>query len=313
MMAFRFSLAFLALPLLAQVDIKQSADRVTVDINGKPFTELFIGPDTRKPFLHPLRSASGKIVTRQWPMVQNVEGETKDHPHHQGLWFNHGDVNGIDFWGSSPMGRNDTGAKIATKKIKEAKGGKNKGTIVGEFEWLDKAGAPLLNESRTMTFYADTDKRIVDLDIKLTAAQAVKFGDTKEGSFGIRLHDKIKEQRATGKMTNAEGKVGEKEVWGKPSPWVDYAGTLEDEALGITIMDHPSNPRHPTHWHSRAYGLFAANIFGMHDFYNDKSKDGSLELKPGGTLRFRYRVLIHTGDTASANIAAEYKKVSSMK
>jgi hypothetical protein len=114
-------------------------------------------------------------------------------------------------------------------------------------------------------------------------------------------------------MTNAEGKAGEKEVWGKPSPWVDYAGTLEGEALGITIMDHPSNPRHPTHWHSRAYGLFAANIFGMRDFYSDKSKDGSLELKPGGTLRFRYRVLIHTGDTASANIAAEYKKFSSMK
>src|SRR5690349_21597624 len=111
-MAFRFSLALLALPLLAQVDIKQSSDKVTVDINGKPFTEMFIGPDVRKPFLSPLRSATGKIVTRQWPMVQNVEGETRDHPHHQGLWFNHGDVNGIDFWGSSPLAKNDKGAKI---------------------------------------------------------------------------------------------------------------------------------------------------------------------------------------------------------
>jgi hypothetical protein len=312
-MAFRYSIALLALPLLAQVDIKQAADRVTVDINGKPFTELFIGPDVRKPFLHPLRSASGKIVTRQWPMVNGVEGETKDHPHHQGLWFNHGDVNGIDFWGSSPLSKNDKGAKIVVKKIKEAKGGKNKGTIVGDFEWMDLSGAPLLHEARTMTFYADPDKRVIDIDIKLTAAKAVKFGDTKEGSFGIRLNDKIKEQKASGKMTNAEGGSGEKAVWGKASPWVDYAGTLEGENLGITIMDHPSSTRHPTYWHSRAYGLFAANIFGLHDFYADKSKDGSLELKPGGTVHFRYRVLIHTGDTAAANIAAEYKKFAAMK
>ena len=123
----------------------------------------------------------------------------------------------------------------------------------------------------------------------------------------------MKEQRASGKMTNAEGKVGEKLVWGKPSPWVDYAGTLEGEQLGVTIMDHPSNPGHPTHWHSRAYGLFAANIFGLRDFYNDKSKDGSVSLKEGGTMRFRYRVMIHAGDTASTNIAEDYKKFAAMK
>src|SRR6185436_4140537 len=111
----------------------------------------------------------------------------------------------------------------------------------------------------------------------------------------------------------AEGKTGEKEVWGKASPWVDYAGTMDGEAIGIAIMDHPTNPRHPTYWHSRAYGLFAANIFGLHDFYNDKSKDGSLELKKGGTLRFRYRVMIHSGDAAAAKIADQYQKFASMK
>ena len=117
---------------------------------------------------------------------------------------------------------------------------------------------------------------MVDFDIKLTAGEAVKFGDTKEGSFGLRLADPLKEQKGTGKMTNAEGKVGEKAVWGRPSPWVDYAGTLEGEQLGITIMDHPTNPGHPTHWHARAYGLCAANIFGLHEFDNDKTKDGSV-------------------------------------
>jgi hypothetical protein len=88
---------------------------------------------------------------------------------------------------------------------------------------------------------------------------------------------------------------------------VDYSGEIEGEKLGIAIFDHPSSLGHPTYWHSRSYGLFAANIFGLHDFENDKQKDGSRILEPGQTWRFRYRVMIHPGDTQSANIAALYK------
>ncbi|MBI3681660.1 MAG: PmoA family protein [Acidobacteria bacterium] len=308
------SLTFLllvSLPLAAQVAVEQKADRITVDINGKPFTELWIGTDVRKPYLHPLRSASGKIVTRRYPMEQ-VAGETKDHPHHRGLWFNHGDVNGSDFWGSDPQARADAKARIAVRKISEAKGGNKSGAIAGSFEWIDRSGAVLLTESRRMTFYAEADRRTVDFDILLRAAVPVKFGDTKEGSFGLRLADPLKESSG-GKMVNAEGAAGEKNVWGKRSPWVDYCGELEGEKLGIAIFDHPTNPRHPAYWHSRAYGLFAANIFGWRDFHNDKSMDGSLELKPGETLRFRYRVLIHPGDTAAANIGGQYRKFAAMK
>lgn len=309
----RFVPALLALPLAAQVAIHQGPDKISVEINGKPFTDLYLGGEgVRKPFLHPLRAASGKIISRHYPM-EKVEGETQDHPHHTGLWFNHGDVNGIDFWGSSPMAKSDSGAKIVMKKITKAKGGKKDGVISGDFEWQDKAGTVLLRETQTITFYADMDRRVMDVDLKLTAAQAVKFGDTKEGSFAIRLTDALTEQKGTGKMVNAEGAVGEKKVWGKASPWVDYAGTLEGEKLGIAILDHPSNPRHPTYWHSRAYGLFAANPFGLHDFYNDKNKDGSLQMKAGDTLRFRYRVVIHPGDAAAADIAGEFKKFSALK
>src|SRR6202008_3148058 len=105
------------------------------------------------------------------------------------------------------------------------KGGKQKGTIVADFDWAEKDGTVLIHEDRTMTFYADDKNRTIDFDIKLTAAKEVKFGDTKEGSFGLRLNDQLREAKGTGKMTNAEGKAGEKEVWGKASPWVDYAGT----------------------------------------------------------------------------------------
>lgn len=311
-MRLRLSLFALALPLCAQVQIQKQADRITVDINGKPFTALITTAEERKPYLHPLTSASGKIVTRHWPMEQGVAGEPKDHPHHRGLWFNHGDVNGIDFWGSDPALKNDKKARIAVKQITTVKSGKKKGTISGTFEWQNLDGSPLLTEDRVMTFYAEPDIRTIDFDIKLTANAPVKFGDTKEGSFGLRLAAPLQESK-TGKMVNAEGAVGEKAVWGKRSPWVDYYGMLDGEQLGIAIFDHPGNPRHPTYWHSRAYGLFAANIFGLHDFYNDKSKDGSLELPKGGTLRFRYRVIIHPGDATAAHIADAYKKYAAMK
>jgi len=301
-----------SLPLIGQVTFEQSPDRIRVQVDGKPFTELVMGPDVRKPYLYPLLTATGKKITRHYPMEQ-VAGETKDHPHHRGLWFNHGDVNKVDFWGSDPLARQDSGAKIAVKKIRSVKGGKKQGTIVGDFEWVEANGTVLLTEQRTMTFYSDPKNRTVDIDILLKAVKPVVFGDTKEGSFGIRLADEIKEAKGTGKMRNAEGKIGEKEVWGKPSPWVDYAGTLGGEAVGVAILDHPTNPGHPTHWHSRAYGLFAANIFGLHDFYNDKSKDGSRSLKVGETMRVRYRVVIHPGDADAANIAGEFQKFAAMK
>jgi hypothetical protein len=89
---------------------------------------------------------------------------------------------------------------------------------------------------------------------------------------------------------------------------VDYAGTIEGEKLGIAIFDHLSNPKHPTYWHSRSYGLFAANIFGEHDFHADKSRDGSVTVEPGKSLRFRYRVVVHPGDTREAGIAELYRQ-----
>src|ERR1700756_3453820 len=64
------------LPVCAQVKVSQHTDRISIDIDGKPFTEMFIGAETTKPYLHPLRAASGKIVTRAYPM-DIVEGEGK--------------------------------------------------------------------------------------------------------------------------------------------------------------------------------------------------------------------------------------------
>jgi hypothetical protein len=157
-----------------------------------------------------------------------------------------------------------------------------------------------------MTFHADPTLRIIDVDVTLTSVQTVVWGDSKDGAFGIRLRPVLDEQGGTGKIVNAEGLTGERQLWGKPSNWCDYSGTIGDEKVGVAILDHPQNPRHPVRWHARGYGLFAANPFGVAAFTNDKSQSSPQTVEPGKSLRYRYRVIVHPGDVQSANIAALY-------
>lgn len=302
----------LAAPLAAQVAMTKQEGRVAVAIDGKPFTTFYYaGEDVPKPYLHPLLTASGKRITRVYPM-ENIDGETKDHPHHRGLWFTHGEINEWDFWAnekSQLVKRKNLGI-IDLVALKKAEGGKQRGEIVSVHLWKAPDGTPLLEENRTMIFHAGTKHRVVDFDVTFTAKSKVKFRDTKEGFFAIRLRDELIERKG-GTLVNAEGGKGMKEVWGKPSPWNDYFGTLEGEIVGVAILDHPGNYRHPTHWHSRDYGLFAANALGERDYYRDKTRDAGLTLEPGQSQRWRYRVVVHTGTTEEAGIAkmfADYAK-----
>jgi hypothetical protein len=317
-------LAALVLPLCAQVKItQQGSEKISVEIDGKPFTDFYIGPAAVKPYLAPLRSAKGTVVTRGYPM-ETIAGEAKDHPHHRGLWFTHGVVNGYDFWANeeSQKGVGKGKGKIVLKKVQKVSSGKKSGTIQATFEWAG-GGETFLTEERTMTFYSDPNIRTIDFDITLRPQQKVTFGDTKEGTFAIRLAPELEEQqprnipepKRNGKMVASTAKEGEKAVWGSRAEWVDYFGTVKGEAVGITIMDKPGNPRHPTYWHSRAYGLFAANPFGIHDFERDRANPnkGDLTIQPGQPLRFRYRVVIHPGNYLSAGIADLYKQYAAMK
>jgi hypothetical protein len=324
MIRFLIWLSAAAVSLSAQVLIKQHGnEKISVEIDGKPFTDFYIGPQTVKPYLFPLRAASGVMVTRGFPMVTNIPGETHDHPHHTGLWFTHGDVNGYNFWAneeSQPASGKGKGRVVLTR-VERASGGKRSGVIEALFEWRIPGGEALLRESRKMIFYSDPQLRIIDFDITLSPEQEVTFGDTKEGMFAMRLAPALEEDqpkgiaepKRTGRMVNAQNKAGEKNVWGKRSEWVDYSGVIDGQPVGVAIFDHPGNPRYPTYWHARGYGLFATNIFGLHDFEHDNSRDGSLTIRPGQALRFRFRVLIHPGDTNSAGIRAAYGRYAAMK
>jgi len=81
---------------------------------------------------------------------------------------------------------------------------------------------------------------------------------------------------------------------------------VEGGGRGICLMDHLDNPRHPTHWHVRDYGLMTANCFGLHDFTADPTNRWDLVIPAGGACTWRYRVLVHEGDAGEGRTVVHY-------
>lgn len=320
-----FSLNLLAMGAGDPVKLKQSGNTIEVFVGGQPFTTYFFGSDSPKPYLHPLRSARGTVVTRGFPMRQDIAGESRDHPHHRAMFFAHGDINGFDFWGEATASKAAQTARgvyysseelpkgrTVFRKLDEVRSGGDSGYLRARFDLVGPDGKPIGTETQAYAFRGEDSTRTIDCEFTILADRGgpVKMGDTKEGTFAIRVVKALEEP--TGHMLNSEGGVGEKQIWGKRANWVDYSGTVEGETLGIAIFDNPSNPKHPTTWHARGYGLFAVNPFGEHDFFNDKTRDGSITVPPGGSLTLRYRVIIHLGNAAEARIAEAYKHFAAM-
>jgi hypothetical protein len=293
----------------APAQVHFSPEDVAINIDGKPFTVFHYGNDANKPFLSPLRSASGKIVSRGFPM-ENIEGESRDHLHHRGLWFSYDDVNGVKFWENDPSYTKPNIGRIVVTGT-EWKDSPKAGTLKATMEWRDPSGKPLVIENRDMVFYSDPKLRIIDFVVNLTGATDVTFGDTKEGAFAIRLADVFTEKKG-GKMVDADGRKGMMNVWGKRSNWVDYSADVEGEQLGVAIFDHPSNPNHPTYWHARDYGLFALDPFGQKAF-DPKLPERQTKLAEGQKITFRWRVVIHPGDSEAAHLADLYKEYSAKR
>jgi hypothetical protein len=154
------------------------------------------------------------------------------------------------------------------------------------------------------------ETRLFVFDIKLTAsAVPVTFGDTKEGSFGIRINDQLREVKGHGKLENAEGKIGEKNCWGQLSAWCDYSGPLGGKVVGLAILDDPRNPQRAC-WHSRGYGLMAANPFGREKsgFPAMKGRKDLVKLAKGEQLKLRYGLLIHPGDAKEGRVAEYFER-----
>jgi len=297
------------------VELKDTGGKIEVRLDGEKFTE-YRYKGLARPILYPIVGPGGVTMTRNYPMVKGIKGEAGDHPHHTSLWYSHGSVNGHDFWA---VGK-DKG-KIVQVGAAKAASSKTRGVIKTRNKWVSPDGKVQCTDERTIAFLPVKGGRAIDYQITIKASNGdVTFGDTKEGTMAIRTNPVLRLDNdprrgvtgAMGKCVNSEGVKG-KAIWGKRAKWVDYWAPVGGKTVGVAIFDHPSNRRHPTWWHARAYGLVAANPFGVHNFERKPRGTGDMKIKAGKSVTFRYRFLFHEGDAKEAKIAERYKAFAKSK
>ena len=315
-----------------QVIPREADRRVDVVVAGKPFTSYIYPTTLKKPTLYPLRTAAGTVVTRGFPLEPRA-GERVDHPHHAGLWFNYGNVNGLDFWNNSTAIKESDAAKMGTilqRSVRGSTSGAGEGTLDVSTEWVDYQGKALLREDARFVFRASDGVRAIDRVTTLTAlGEPVTFKDDKEGLIGMRVAralehpsttpDKFTDASGrpttvavldnagvTGKYRSSEGKEGDA-VWGTRGRWTMLSGVVDGEAVTVAMLDHPKNPGFPTYWHARGYGLFAANPLGQKIMSNGK-EELNLRLAAGQSTTFRHEVLILTGTATPEQVEGYYQR-----
>lgn len=286
-----------------EVEIRQEKGKLVIEVNGQHFTD-YIYEGYSRPILFPILGPGGAKMTRNYPLAEG-ENEEHDHPHHKSFWWGHGNINGVDFWAEGKDAKNP-GRVVQEEFTKIASG--TDGIIGTKNKYLDKDGKQICKDERTLRIFSTGPGQIFDFDITIHASDGdLTFGDTKEGTMALRLAEtmRLKGKVGHGHIVNSEG-VRDDQTWGKRASWVDYYGPVDGKTVGVAFFDHPSNPRHPTTWHVRDYGLFAANPFGLHDFEKKPPGAGDLTVKAGDKITFRYRFYIHSGDEKEAKVKQAY-------
>lgn len=299
---------------IIQVAPVKEQNIIVITENGKPFTEFLYPDSLEKPMLYPIYAPDGNLITRGFPIAPRP-GEPTDHPHHIGLWLNYEKVNGLDFWNNSfaiPADKKHLYGWIRTNGILQTKNG-DKGVLEYGADWTNQQKDILLKEATTFIFYANDHERIIDRTTTLTAERDVVFEDAKDGLLGLRVAHELelpsKDARqfvddkgnitkvaannnsgVTGNYITSKRKQGDS-AWGTRANWCMLYGKINDDTISIAIIDHPKNPGHPTYWHARGYGLFAANPLGQKIFSNG-AEQLNFKLQKGKSVTFRYRIVI---------------------
>jgi hypothetical protein len=311
--------------------------KVDVIIDGQPFTSYIYPTTLKKPVLFPIRSDKGTLVTRGFPLEPRP-GERVDHPHHVGLWFNYGDVDGFDFWNNSDAIKPEDRPKMGTivhKAITAVRSGTDKGELEVDTDWVGGDGKVHLKEHTLFVFRGGAGWRSIDRITRLEALDAkVALADNKEGVLGLRVTRALEipsnkpevftdaagrpttvatmdNSGVNGTYLTSEGKQGDA-VWGTRARWCVMKGTVGQEPVSIAILDHPSNVGYPTYWHARGYGLFAANPLGQKAL-SDGKDTLNFSLAPHDKTTFRHRIVILSQLADAARVEAAYKEFAGSK
>lgn len=248
----------------------------------------------RKPYIRTLVGPSGRNM---------LESPAADHAHHLGIWWGHGDVNGVDFYlellrEGLPAGR------IEHVAFDEIVDDAPRFGLVEQVRWVAPGDVVEIEEQREIVVdFTHDDHYTVDLESTYTATRPLVFGDTKESVLpGIRPAERLTVHGGA-TMVNSHGGLGEKECMGQPAAWLDVSATCpglwwKEVTEGIACFDHPGNPHHETTWFARDYGVISP--FEGHHFL------GGGSMAAGEQLHTRHRILVHAGDVDAAEVAGHY-------
>jgi len=313
------------------LSVAKKSGAIVVKAGDQIVTKYHHGESVAKPYFWPLHAPDGTPVTRDWPMVMIKKdgSETTDHVHQKSVWFCHGDiipegielkkrsvdkkVKGVDFWSEAA-----NHGRIVCVNVGDVKQiAPTHVSLSTTNEWRTPDGVKILDETRVIHFHSLANGYLIELDIDLNASVCpITFGDTKEGSLGVRVNDAMRTlQKDGGTVTSADktaAKAPAKEnlvMWGQFADWHDYSGQVNAKSAGLAIFDDPKNAYRAA-WHTRAYGLMAANPFGRahSGFPAQKGKTDLVTLKKGEHLKLHYGVYAHTGDVESGAVAATFEK-----
>ena len=314
--------------------VKKSNEGLEFRFGDEIVTNYVIGASAAKPYFWPLNAPGGHPVTRAWPMAKGAVGETTDHVHQKSAWFCHGDVipvgmtlktksadkhvQGVDFW-SEGAGH----GKMVCTNVGEVNN--ISGTAVSistKNEWRTADDEKILDERRTICVQKLAKGYLIVLEIDLHASVCpITFGDTKEGSMGVRVPDGTRLQiQGGGTITSSDGITATAvakdnlPLWGIAADWHDYTGKVGDRTAGVAIFDDSKN-KYRSVWHTRAYGLMAANPFGrgLSGFPGVKGNSELVTLKKGEHLKLRYGIYSHTDDAKTGEVAKAYAQFCSEK
>jgi hypothetical protein len=240
----------------------------------------------KRPYLYPVIGPDGIGLTE----LGKTHDPTGSHAHHYSLWTAHASVDGKDFW-------SEKGGSITHEAIESLEDGPLFSRLRVRNRWTER-----LVERRTLTFYAFDDHRLIDVELELTGTATL--GKSTFGPLAVRVRPSMSVFDGGGEIRNAEGAINEKDAHLRRAAWIDLSGPVGATARGgVALLDHPSNPGHPTAWHCRDDGWAGAAL----------CKDGDVVVSPDQPLRLKYRVVLHRGDGQVARRFAEYAAVPDIR
>jgi methane monooxygenase PmoA-like len=251
--------------------------QISFQRDGVELGRYHFDPSARRPFVFPVNGPSGRSLTRM-----GHPRDPESHSHHNSVWISHNDVNGVSFWDDRGKGR------IIHQRIERFDDSDTAASVLTVNAWIDETGKVLLTERRqTQVQKLPENEWLLIIDLQLEPkGEPVTLGKTPFGLIGVRMAKTIGVNDGGGTIRNSEGGVNEAGVFWKPARWVDYSGPIKASATeGITLMDHPSNPNHPSIFHVRNDGWMGASL----------THQTSRTIEPGQPLKLRYGLYVHSG------------------